>query len=202
MQKSFTKTIFILTLSIFASSCTPATIGSGGGVVFSAAQERSISDAATDTKIWTKIKNAFFQSDVNRIFTPITIKVSEGRVLLNGKVPDADAKIEAIKLSWSVEGVKEVISEIKINDKNNNFSLRQYAADSFITSQIKSKLLIEKDLHSINYTIDTIDQIVYILGIAQDEEELDRVTEIARTVRGVKQVLNYARVKNHHLRKK
>lgn len=201
MTKSFFK-IFIFTFLVLSSSCTPATIGSGGGVVLSAAQERSFSDAAQDSKIWTKIKNAFFQSDVNRIFTPITVKVSEGRVLLNGKVPDADAKIEAIRLSWSIDGVKEVISEIKINDKNNHFSIRQYAADSFITSQIKSKLLIEKDLRSINYTIDTIDQIVYILGIAQDEAELDRVTEISRTVRGVKQVLNYARVKNHHLRKK
>ncbi len=191
--------IFFLSIICLATSCAPAYVGGAGVTALGAAQERRIGSAAEDSAIWAKIKNAYFQYDVDRIFTPIDVKVTEGRVLLNGTVTDNDAKLEAIRLAWSVKGVKEVINEIRVK-KGHNFDIKQYAQDSFITSQIRGKLLIEKNLRSINYTLDTIDGVVYILGIAQSESELAIVTDIARSVQGVKNVKNYARTKDHNLR--
>jgi hypothetical protein len=68
-------------------------------------------------------------------------------------------------------------------------------SDSWITTRIRSSLLFEKDLYSLNYTVETVNGVVYLTGIGQDEVEINRVVEVARNVGGVKKVVNHVKVK-------
>ena len=99
---------------------------------------------------------------------------------------------EAEKLAKSVEGVKNVINHIETEGQE---SLGSVSQDGWITTRIKSSLLFESDLYSLNYTVETSNGVVYLTGIGQNETEINRVVEIARNVSGVKKVVNHVKIK-------
>ena len=101
--------------------------------------------------------------------------------------------LQIIRVCWDQDGVHEVINELKV-DENKKKDLIVYSKDSWITARIKSKLLITKEVKSINYTVETIDAIVYLMGIARTQAELDLVTDAAGTVSGVEKVISYVKV--------
>ena len=177
----------------FLSGCIPVLLAGGTETAVVAAQERSAGNAVDDAAILLKIKNAYAQKDFDDLLANVEIKVVEGRVLLTGNVEKPDSQIDAVKLAWQVNGVKEVMNEITINDQS---GLGNYARDVWISTQIKSKLLITKHIRSINYSIITVNQAVYVMGIAQDQAELDRATAVASTVDYVKRVVSYVRLKD------
>jgi osmotically-inducible protein OsmY len=174
--------------------------GAATGVVLT--QERTVGRAVDDTTIWTKIKSRFLQQDVNNLFTKVDVKVTEGRVLLTGNVTNPESRMEAVRIAWSTRGVKEVINEIVVITSPSATSevIKGYGLDSWITAQIKSKLLLHKNIKSVNYSIETVNHIVYILGIAQNQQELDTVTRIASTVRYVDKVVSHVRLKEDVVR--
>lgn len=163
----------------------------GGGVV--AAQERSVGDAIDDAGIHAQITNEFLQNDVEHLFADVHIEVDEGRVLLTGDTVKPEAAAEATRLAWKVKGVKEVINEIQVVDEENWPTM---AKDIWIEKQIEGRLLITRDIHSINYDVEVVNGIAYLMGIARSETELGYVIEIARRTRGVKQVVNHVRLRN------
>lgn len=175
------------------SGCIEAMVGTVAttGVVV-AQQDRTVGDAVDDLAIWTQIKHLYLQKDINQLFTLVDIKVNQGRVLLTGEVRTPEARIEAVRVAWQADGVKEVLDELQVQEKLNP---KQIAKDSFITTQIKGKLLLNKDVKSINYNVETVNGIVYLMGLAQNEEELDRATREASTVKNVKRVISHVRVK-------
>ncbi len=191
-MNGYTRSILSLLLPIALSGCLAAAIAGTGATAYSAAQERTIGNALDDTTIYTKIKALYLEEDVNELFHSVAVEVQEGRVLLTGQVSNAQHRVEAVRLAWQPFGVQEVINEIQISDKT---SIEQYARDAFITAQIRAKLLIDGNVRSINYSLDTVNNIVYIMGIARDEAELNRVTEVASKVKGVKKVISHARLR-------
>ncbi|MCH9753323.1 MAG: BON domain-containing protein, partial [Alphaproteobacteria bacterium] len=122
-------------------------------------------------------------------------EVSEGRVLLTGFVDHSEDILKILKVVWEQDGVKEVINEIKVKNKENDPNVFDYAKDSWTTSQIKTKLIFASGIRSANYSIETINSVVYIFGIAADEAELEKVKEIASNASSVKKVMSYARVR-------
>ena len=158
-------------------------------------QERSTGNAVDDAGILLKLKNLFASAnkDAGDMFLNVEIEVVEGRVLLTGNVDKPDSQIEAVKLAWKVEGVKEVINEIQINDKS---GIWNYTKDLWISTQVKTRLIFGKDIRSINYSIITVNQVVYIMGIAQSQDELNRVTNVASTTSYVQRVVSFVRLKN------
>lgn len=179
------------------TGCLPAFIGAAAtttGVTI--AQERTVGDAVDDTTIWAKIKNDLLQRDINNLFNQVDVRVNEGRVLLTGSVDSQDIRAQAVKISWNVSGVKEVIDELTITVPNNNNIITDYSKDTWITTQITSKLLLNKDVHSVNYDVQTINGIVFLMGTAQDKAELDIVTNIAGTIKYVKKVVSHVRIKD------
>jgi osmotically-inducible protein OsmY len=181
---------------IFLQSCLPAAVVGGAGMVgYGMAQERSIGGAIDDAAIEGEVNALFLSSDNKSLFVDVDVDSVEGRVLLTGTVPDRSARLEAYKLAWRPESVKEVINEIRL-EKDKKFSATRLASDSWITAQIESKLLFTDGVASINYSIETIDSVVYIMGIAKTKEELKTVTDIASKVRGVEKVVSHARIKN------
>ncbi len=187
------KLLTFLLASMTLSGCAAIIIGAGGEGARVASQERSAGAAVDDAGIVLKIKNLYAQNDYKDLLANVEIKVVEGRVLLTGNVDKPDSQIQGVRLAWQVSGVKEVINEIQISDKA---GFANYARDVWISTQIKSRLLFEKHIRSVNYSVITVNQVVYILGIAQDQDELDRVNYVSSTTSYVERVVSYARLKD------
>ena len=180
------------------SSCVGAAIGAGAIATTAAVQERGLRGAIDDTVIRARINSLWLGHDAD-MYRLVSLSVLEGRILLTGEVERAQMRIDAVRLTWQAEGVREVINEIKVTDEG---GIGTYARDSWISAQLKSKLLFDKKILSINYSIETVGGAVYLMGIAQNQRELDRVTNHARTLRYVKRVVSYVRLKNDPRRHK
>ncbi len=189
-----------LVLSIAAllslSACTPLVLfGGSAGAGATLSKQKTVGSSVDDVNIWSKIKADFLKNhkEIPGILTNVSVEVSEGRVLLTGTVDSADNRLKILKIVWDQAGVHEVINEIKLSEDSSS-SVKQYTNDTWITTQVKSKMLASKLVRSINYNIETIDGIVYILGIARNDEELHEVVDLAETVKGVNKVVAYIRV--------
>lgn len=184
--------ILAVSALLTSSACAPLLVSGAttGGVA--AAQERTIGTAVDDATIHTKIWNSYLQSDTPNLYSNIAIEVHEGRVMLTGPIDNADSAARAVQLAWSVDGVKEVINEIQIVE---NAGPENFAKDALITGQVKARLFAEKNVKSVNYTIETVNGVVYIMGLAQNEDELARVLNVASRVKGVQKVVSHARLK-------
>ncbi|MBV8938553.1 MAG: BON domain-containing protein [Alphaproteobacteria bacterium] len=183
----------VLLVALGLSGCVPLILGGAGAGAEMAAQERTPGHTVDDAGIYLKIKERFASAPTNDLFANVEIKVVEGRVLLTGNVDKPESQIEAVNLVWQVSGVKEVINEIQVNDKA-GFS--NYARDVWISTQVRTKLLFTKGIRSVNYSVITVNQAVYLMGIAQNQEELDRATTVAGTVQYVQKVVSYVRLKD------
>src|SRR5688572_4803625 len=126
--------------SLLLTGCVPVVLaGAGtGGVV--AMQERTAGKAVDDAGIRITINKLYVQQENHDIFKNVSIRVSEGRVLLTGDVDKPESKVEAVRLAWRAAGVKEVIDEIQVNDQT---GIADYAKDAWIANQIRTKLLLE-----------------------------------------------------------
>jgi len=184
-------TVVVLS-SLALSGCTGIGLVTGAAAVtgVAAAQEGGINRAVSDTKIKLKINEAWFQYNVN-IFRKLGTTVNQGRVLVTGVVQDPQHRVEAIRLAWQVEGVKQVINEIRIADSK---GITGYVKDKWIKSRLRGALTFDRSVQSINYSIDTVQGVVYLMGVAQNQAELNRVIETARTISGVKQVVSYVKL--------
>jgi osmotically-inducible protein OsmY len=101
-------------------------------------------------------------------------------------------RADAVRLAWSAKGVKEVINELQLADPG---GVSGFARDTWISTQLKFALLFDKQVSSINYSIETVRGTVYLIGLAQGRVELDRVMNHARGLSYVKKVLNYVQIK-------
>jgi osmotically-inducible protein OsmY len=192
----------ILLLLIVSSqvSCTPIALVPIGivttGVVMS--QERLPKENISDKSILAKIKTSFVAQDINNILVKISVHVIEGRVLLTGSVENQFFYDKAERIVWAVPGVHEVINELEIGAKAGASGVN----DVWITGQIETKLFLEKSIYTANYSVDVNDEVVYVFGIAQDEQELEKVLDIASRVKGVKKVVNHVIQKSDSRREK
>ena len=155
-------------------------------------EERSFNNYVEDTIILAQLKNEYFSNNEN-IFFQVSVDVREGKVMLTGIVEQIDERIEATKLAWGINGVNEVINEIQIS---NDEDILDYADDLVMKTKINAKLLLEKNILNLNYSVEVVNGIVYLIGIAQDQKELDAVTEISKNTYGVTSVINYVRLKD------
>jgi osmotically-inducible protein OsmY len=172
---------------LLLGGCAPIILGGGAAVGVAAAQERTIGNAIDDTVIQTRVRDAMLQKS-SSIFLRVGTEVLEGRVLLTGTVQNAEDRVEAVRLTWSVPGVREVLNEIQVAERG---GIAANFADARITSTLRVQMLSDRNVRDVNYSIDTVNGIVYLMGIAQDQAELNRVLGYARNISGVKQVVNH-----------
>ena len=174
------------------SGCQTAYMTSISKAVLIDKEERSFNNYVADTIILAQLKNEYFSNNEN-IFFQVSVDVIEGRVMLTGIVEQIDERIEATKLAWGIKGVNEVINEIQIS---NDEGILDYADDLVMKTKINAKLLLEKNILNLNYSVEVVNGIVYLIGIAQDQKELDAVTEISKNTYGVTSVISYVRLKD------
>ncbi len=187
--------IFIPLFVFSLSSCAQVVTGTAVKVATVSQEERSIGEFVDDAIIKTVIKNTYFDQSENLFFN-IDVEVSQGRVLLTGTVENIDLKIEATKIAWGVKGVKTVINEIQIS---NSDSILNFADDLIISTKILGKLMLEEKVNSLNYNVETVNKLVYIIGIAKTEKERELVISIASNVYGVDEVIDYITIKSSDL---
>lgn len=192
-QKFPTNTIILSTLLCLNGCVAPLIIGGAAAGAMVATREKGIGGTMSDSNIGTKVKMNLYNFNAD-LHAKVSVSVQNQEVLLTGVVQDASWPQEAERLAKSVEGVKNVINNIETEGEE---GLGSMTSDSWITTRIRSSLLFEKDLYSLNYTIETVNGVVYLTGVGQDEAEINRVAEVARNVGGVKKVVNHVKVKGH-----
>lgn len=179
----------LLLASSLLTGCIPLVAVGAGTAGVAVAQEGGISAAVTDTTIKATINDLFYRYN-EEMFARVKITVEQGRVLLTGVVQNPEHRVEAVRLAWQAKGVKQVINEIQVGEKR---SIGDAASDTRITGQLKTQMLFYKDIQSVNYSIDTVNGVVYLMGVARDQKELNRVIRLAQKVDGVKQVVSYVK---------
>ena len=175
------------------SGCVPVLFaGSSVSAVTIAAKEKGVSGTISDSQISTAIKMKIYQKnqDIHRL---TGVLVQNGEVLLTGGLSTQQLIDDVEEIAWSVDGVRKVINEMIVSD-DTSMGLKGGIKDSWVTTQAKLRLVSENDVKSINYTIKTVDGVLYLTGIAQSEEELHRVTEALRKLSGVKTVKSFVKI--------
>ena len=114
--------------------------------------------------------------------------MNDGAVLLTGKVKNFEKKMLITRLSWEVKGVKEVINEVQVSSR---VSIKDVAKDVAASAQLRASLISDPDISSLNYSIDVVNGIIYLAGVASDENERNRVVSHAQLTRFTKKVINY-----------
>ncbi len=156
------------------------------------AEERTLGDAVEDLGIQAELNHLFFQDDL-ALYRDVSFSVVEGRVLLKGSVPTHEDRIRASWVARQATGISEVINEMQVTAES---GILNYARDRWISLQVDAKLLLDFDILSINYDVETVNGTVYLLGIAQSEDELKRVEEHASSIGGVKGVVSHVVMKD------
>lgn len=180
-----------LIAALAASACSPIGMAAGAGAALgiASAKEGGIASSATDLRIKAAISEKWFSYKVDT-FTKLNLTVDQGRVLVTGTVQNPDDRVEAVRLAWQVSGVKQVINEIRVA---NSDGIQGFVKDGWITTRLRTAMTFDRDIQSINYTIDTVQGTVYLMGVAHSQAELDKVVALARTIPGVKQVISYVK---------
>ncbi len=189
--------IYYIIILFALSGCVPALFTATTTSTFVAAKDAPVSSTLSDAAISAAIKAGFLTNNFKSLYTKIHVNVDQGRVLLTGTVDkDIDA-VTAVKLVWENAYVREVINELVVDKNSNYFNLLQYTRDCMITSQVKTKLFFRTNLKSVNYTIVTVSDVVYVFGISRSEEELEEVTSTIARIHGVNKVVSHAQIIDH-----
>ena len=183
--------LFVVTGLIY--SCSPSGIlATGGGTAMVVAEgDRSLGAVVDDATIKVNIAAKFIGAGEN-LFININTTVLEGRVLLTGLVNTQENRIEAVRLVWEVEGVNEVVNEIQIGNRD---GLKDYASDIWINTQAKGVAAKTIGLRSVAYNFETIQGKIYVAGITTKEGQIESLIEALKTIKGVKEIVNYVIVK-------
>jgi len=163
------------------------------GVVL--AQDRSVGNAIDDATLQFNLRQRLYDSS-HEDYSGIDLEVVEGRVLMTGRVDSQETRIEASRIAWTTPGVEDVINEAEISDQRLGYIRPR---DAWITTQLRARLIGDSDVRVVNYHIETLRGTIYLFGIAQNEAELERATEHARTIRGVDRVVSHMRLKDDRL---
>jgi osmotically-inducible protein OsmY len=185
--------------AVAASACTPVgtAVGVGASAGTVAAQERPIGKAVSDAAIRAEINVLWAAKDL-ALFRKIDMSIAEGRVLLTGTVINPETRVEASRLAWQADGVKEVLNEIQVEDQS---GLLDRARDGWIATKLRGRLLLDSHVKAVNYAVEVVNGTVYLMGIAQDQDELKRVIGHVRDTAYVRNYVNHVRMKDDPRRK-
>ena len=177
--------IFIL-LSLILTGC--AGVGSKGlfGTGVSVALDPRTVGTQIDDSIMEKSITAKILSKDKKYLLAVKTKVIDGRIFVTGKVDNPEEKLMITKLAWETKGARSVRNDIKIKEE---FNFKQSAKDLLITSQLRTALIVNKNIKATNYQIDTYKKKIYIYGIALTTEEKDLVISEAKEILDVEDVI-------------
>ena len=180
------KTIHLFLILFFLSSC----VGTGSKGVFGT----GVSVALDPRSLGTQIDDSIMQKNLTTrltlkkkdYFLSVKTKVLDGRIFMTGKVNSPEEKLQITKIAWETNGVRSVRNDIKIKEE---FNFKNSAKDLLITSQLRTALVLSKNIKSNNYNIDTYKKKIFIYGIALTPEEREEVIKEAKQIFDVEKVI-------------
>ena len=189
MYKSFNHYFFLFLIIICLSGCASTILGGAASVGLASVQERSIKDAAIDLKLELQIQEKLFRANTDKLFVNVDVVLLEQRVMLIGNVESQELRDLASKIAWEVSPkIKNVINEITVGKKPKVVS---QALDARISLSLSGLLIGDAKISDINFTHSVSKQVIFLIGIAKDDEELNKVINHARSVKGVKKVISH-----------
>ncbi len=168
--------------------CAGALIGGGGLAGMAVAQERPMERGVQDVALASELRGTYLQTQFEDLFLRIKVLVVEGRVLLTGTVRTEELRAAGVELAEQTEGVVEVLDQIQVAQ---DYGILRRLGDTWISTTIRAQLVGEFGTEQIDFWTTTHNAVVYLIGIAENEAEIQLVTEIARNVKGVAKVVNY-----------
>ncbi len=183
--------LLIFAVAACVAGCSPVSLAIGAGATagVAIAEERSVGEAVEDAGIVVAINRAWLAEDA-ALFSRFNTAVHQGHVLVTGIADSPEQMLQALRLVWQVEGVREVINEIRVGDDGGAFDAAQ---DAWIASQLRARLTFDSTVQSINYMVEVARGVVYLMGIARDEDELERVKAHARQIEYVRGIVSHVR---------
>ena len=177
------KKITSLLLIFFLVSCTSVgRFGTGVDITF---DPRTIGMQIDDT-IMQKNLNARLALTEKKYFLTIQSEVIDGQIFLSGKVDEPEEKIKITKMAWETKGVRSVKNAISIRGQSN---FKSTAKDILITSQLRTALILNKNVKAANFNIDTVNQTTYVFGIAHSEDEKKEIIQEAKQIVDLKELV-------------
>ena len=173
------------------SGCVTAAIGAAGAVGVTALQDKSFGEALDDAAASNELKAKLLAASPER-FAEVDVEVSGRIALLSGRVSRQEDKVEAERLAWTVRVINDVGNEIQVRQPG---GFKQNVNDEWITARVRSRLLRDGKVKSMNINIETYDGTVYLMGIARTADELRRAAELTSRVGGVKEVVSYIQLR-------
>ena len=180
------KFIFIILIGILFSGCiglsSKGVFGTGVSVAF---DPRSVGTQIDDSIMQKSFSARLILKNKNYVLS-VKTKVIDGRIFITGKVDNPEEKLQITKLAWETDGVRSVRNDIKIKEK---FNFKRSAKDILITSQLRTALILNKNIKATNYQIDTYKKKIFIYGIAMSSEEKNLVISEAEEIIDVEKVI-------------
>tara|TARA_Y100000992_G_C21192255_1_gene456166 strand:+ start:128 stop:721 length:594 start_codon:yes stop_codon:yes gene_type:complete len=177
--------IFVI-LFFILTSCTgvgsKGIVGTGVSVAF---DPRTVGTQIDDSIMQKTISTKIVAKD-KKYFLVVKTKVLDGRIFITGKVDSPEEKLLITKLAWETKGARSVRNDIKIKEQ---FNFKQSAKDLLITTQLRTALIVNKNIKATNYQIDTYKKKIYLYGIALTSEEKDLVISEAKEILDVEDVV-------------
>ena len=181
-----TNIIIFLLFTLILNNCVGvSSTGIFGTGVSVATDPRSIGTQIDDSIMQKNLSARMILIDKKYLLS-IKSKVLDGRIFLKGKVDNPEEKLKLTKLAWETQGVRSVRNDIKIRE---DFNFKQSAKDILITSQLTTALILNKNIKSSNYQIDTYKKKIYIYGIAITSDEKNLVIKEAKQILDVEDVI-------------
>ncbi len=197
MKSSRFSLVCAVSLSVVAAvaltGCAGAVIGAGASVGTAAVDERGVVGTATDVRIRSEINTGWAKIDTFG-FTNVGLLIRGGRVVLTGTVDSADRYRQAVEAVKGVKGVTDIYVHIRVAESG----VVKFAEDASTVAEMRKKIFFDKSIVSLNYDIDVSAGTLYLLGIAQDEAEHQRVLAQARTLSGIRQIVDYIITKEQY----
>lgn len=167
-------------------------MAAAGGAGYEAASERGVNGSYDDYSIKSGIQNAWNSADPGS-FANFGVTVYDRDALLTGDARDEGARRRAYELASQVPGIRHIYNEIEVANPENGWDT---AEDAWITTQLRKDLILEEGVRSDNYSIETANGSIYLMGSARSQQELDKATYLARYVPGAKRVVSYVQIRN------
>ena len=173
------KYFIILFLMLLLNSCVGSSTSGVFGTGVSIALDPRTLGTQIDDSIMQKNLQARLTLAEKKYFVKISIKVLDGRIFLGGKVDEPEEKLKITKMAWETKGARSVKNNITIKQE---FSFKNTVKDVLITSQLRTALILNKNVKAANFNIDTINQKTYVFGIAHNENEKKEIIQEAKQI--------------------
>ena len=180
------KYYIILFLMFLLNSCVGSSTSGVFGTGVSVALDPRTLGTQIDDSIMQKNLQARLALTEKKYFVKISVKVLDGRIFLGGKVDEPEEKLKITKMAWETKGARSVKNNISIKQK---FSFKNTLKDVLITSQLKTALILNKNVKAANFNIDTINQKTYVFGIAHSENEKKEIFQEAKQIVDLKELV-------------